>query len=251
MIYITGDTHGGFQRFGNKYFPQQKELGRDDYVIISGDFGGVWDGSPSERYWLDWLEERPFTTLFVDGNHENFTALNALTAEEWHGGKVHAIRPNVLHLMRGQIFDIGGLTFFTMGGAASHDIQDGILDPKSPDFEREYWRKRRMRQMFRVNGVSWWLEEMPNEEEYAEAVCALERAGWCVDVILTHCAPTSVQQKIDPHYTPDRLTDFLQMVKERCAFAYWFFGHYHDNRIIDEKFILQWEQISALDFSEP
>lgn len=21
MIYITGDTHGGFQRFGSKYFP--------------------------------------------------------------------------------------------------------------------------------------------------------------------------------------------------------------------------------------
>ena len=25
-IYITGDTHGGFQRFGSKYFPQQKEI---------------------------------------------------------------------------------------------------------------------------------------------------------------------------------------------------------------------------------
>ena len=23
-VYITGDTHGGFQRFGSKYFPQQK-----------------------------------------------------------------------------------------------------------------------------------------------------------------------------------------------------------------------------------
>ena len=26
MIYITGDTHGGFQRFGNKYFPPQKQI---------------------------------------------------------------------------------------------------------------------------------------------------------------------------------------------------------------------------------
>ena len=70
MIYITGDTHGGFQRFTSDHFPQQKQMERDDYAIITGDFGGVWDDSPREAYWLDWLEEKPFTTLFVDGNHE-------------------------------------------------------------------------------------------------------------------------------------------------------------------------------------
>ena len=31
-IYITGDTHGDFQRFGSKYFPQQKEMSREDYL---------------------------------------------------------------------------------------------------------------------------------------------------------------------------------------------------------------------------
>ena len=36
---------------------------------------------------------------------------------EWHGGKVHRIRPHVLHLMRGQIFELEGCRFFTMGGA--------------------------------------------------------------------------------------------------------------------------------------
>ena len=46
MIYITGDTHGGFQRFTSDHFPQQKQMERDDYAIITGDFGGVWDDSP-------------------------------------------------------------------------------------------------------------------------------------------------------------------------------------------------------------
>lgn len=136
MIYITGDTHGGFQRFGSKYFPQQKQMGLDDYVIICGDFGGLWDGSPKDKHWLDWLAEKPFTTLFVDGNHENFALLNALPEKEWHGGRVHEVRQNILHLMRGQVFTFGGLTWFTMGGASSHDIQDGVLDPEAPDFER-------------------------------------------------------------------------------------------------------------------
>ena len=59
MIYITGDTHGGFQRFGSKYFPQQTQMGRNDYMIICGDFGGLWDGGQKDQHWLDWLAENP------------------------------------------------------------------------------------------------------------------------------------------------------------------------------------------------
>jgi len=150
--------------------------------------------------------------------------------------------------MRGQVFDFGGLAWFTMGGAASHDIQDGILDPAAPDFERQYWLMRRMRSMFRVKGVSWWEEEMPSLEEYQEALANLERVNWTVDCVLTHCAPSGVVQEINPSYGTDELTDFLEMVSQRCKFAYWFFGHYHENRIIDQKYILQWEKISELGF---
>ncbi len=55
MIYATGDTHGNFQRFDPQYFPEQEEMGREDYVIICGDFGGIWAGTPQEEYWLNWL----------------------------------------------------------------------------------------------------------------------------------------------------------------------------------------------------
>ena len=65
MIFTTGDCHGGFQRFSRKHFPQQRQMGRDDCMIILGDFGGVWDGSSEERKQLDWLNEKPFTTLFA------------------------------------------------------------------------------------------------------------------------------------------------------------------------------------------
>lgn len=246
MIYATGDTHGDFQRFTTKNFPEQKEMSREDYVIICGDFGGVWADSPKEQYWLNWLEDKPFTTLLVDGNHENFDRLNALPVKEWHGSKIYEIRPHIYHLMHGQVFDIRGYKFFAMGGAASHDIRDGILDPADPDFEQTYWRMRRMRrmrQMFRVRGVSWWDAEMPSQAEYEEAKHNLENANWQVDFILSHCAPTSIQQKIDPDFVEDALTDFHQMVKQECDFRYWLFGHYHDNKKIDEKYILLWEQI--------
>lgn len=246
-IYITGDTHGEFQRFGTKHFPQQKAMGREDYVIICGDFGGLWSGSPKDHYWLDWLEAKPFTTLFVCGNHENFDLLRALPERQWKGGRVHQVREHVLHLMRGQVFTFGGRTWFTMGGASSHDIQDGVLDPFDPDFERNYWLMRRIRAMFRVKGISWWTQELPSPSEYEEAIENLDKAHWQVDHILSHCAPSSIAQKLDPSYEADELTDFFETVKQRCQFTSWFFGHYHDDRIVDEKYILQWETISKLE----
>ena len=49
------------------------------------------------------------------GNHENFTRLYNYPIEEWHGGKVHKIRDSVLHLMRGEIFDIDNKKAFIFG----------------------------------------------------------------------------------------------------------------------------------------
>lgn len=72
-------------------------------MVICGDFGGIWNvdtESRHEQHWLEWLEAKNYTTLFVDGNHENFDRLNAYPVKEWNGGLVHEIRPSVLHLMQ-------------------------------------------------------------------------------------------------------------------------------------------------------
>ena len=68
MIYITGDCHQDFERFNIDVFPEQKEMTKDDCVIICGDFGGVWnrnEESSREAKLMDWLENRPFTTLGI------------------------------------------------------------------------------------------------------------------------------------------------------------------------------------------
>ena len=41
MIFVTGDIHGEPKRLDTENFPEQKELCREDYVIICGDFGLV------------------------------------------------------------------------------------------------------------------------------------------------------------------------------------------------------------------
>lgn len=106
MIYATGDTHGTFERFREEYFPEQATMTKDDYVIICGDFGGVWDGGKQENKRLDWLEQLPFTVLFVSGKHENFDLLAEYPVEDWNGGKVQRIRPHMNHLLRSQVFQL-------------------------------------------------------------------------------------------------------------------------------------------------
>ena len=246
MIYVTGDCHQNFRKFNTKIFPEQKEMTKEDYVIICGDFGGVWNKeveNKEEKHLLDWLEEKPFTTLFVDGNHENFDRLYSYPVELWHGGKVHKIRPSVIHLMRGQIYEIDGKSFFTFGGASSHDIESGILDPEDPDFkEKKKWLDREWRS-YRVNHITWWAQELPSEEEMQEGRANLAAHDNQVGFIVTHCCATSTQMLIDAQkLKPDIETDYLEEIKQTIQFKKWFFGHYHDNRNVSKKEILIYEQ---------
>ena len=105
MIWATGDCHGNFERFRPEYFPEQAQMTKDDVVVVTGDFGGIWFGDARDDEALGCLESLPFTLAFVDGNHENYDALASYPAEKWQGGKIHRIRPHVLHLMRGQIYE--------------------------------------------------------------------------------------------------------------------------------------------------
>ena len=150
----------------------------------------------------------------------------------------------MLLLERSQVFELGGKRIFTMGGARSHDIQNGILEPDDPLFDEKFRRLQARGAAFRVDHCSWWKEELPALEEYRQARANLERAGWSVDYIIAHCAPTSIQNELlRSRSTPDALTDFLDEVRQRCRFQYWFFGHYHDNGIVRERYVLLYEQM--------
>ena len=241
MIYITGDTHGDWMsRLRTNAFPEQKEMTKDDYVIVCGDFG-IWHDTNQERHNLKWLDDKPFTTLFVDGNHENFDRLYTMPVSEWNGGNVHFIRPHIIHLMRGQVFEIDGVSLFTFGGASSHDIQDGILEKNDPRIKE--WSKNPFK-MFRVNHSSWWKEELKKEKEMNDGIQNLEKYNNKIDFIITHCGATSsIALYSMGDYKPDILTNYFEEIRQKVNFKKWFMGHYHDNYAINDKEIILYEQI--------
>lgn len=211
-IFITGDTHCDYDwhKLNTTNFPEQKNLTKDDYVIITGDFGGVWGQDKTDKYIIKTYEKRNFTTLFVDGNHENHDALDGFPVEEWHGGKIHRISNTVIHLMRGQVYEIGGRTFFTMGGAQSTD------------------------KIYRKEGVSWWARELPSDEEYSEAISNLEKHDFKVNFIVTHCAPEDYAYyytDLDISRKINKMTTFLSglITEHDISFDGWYFGHYHED----------------------
>ncbi len=211
MIYDTGDTHGNQFKWVEQI---EGILQKDDIIIVNGDFGvGFWGG----RYWseetfYDFLSEQEYTVLFIDGNHENFEKLNSYPIETWCEGKVHKLRHNVIHLMRGEIYNIEGYSIFVMGGGYSID-------------------KYR-----RTEGISWWPQEMPSEEEYRNALANLERVNYQVDFIITHTAPSetvyylstirsfSIRNNV---FEELPLTSFLDEIQRKVTYKHWYFGHFH------------------------
>jgi hypothetical protein len=245
MLYATGDTHCDFRRFNVDNFPEQREMTRDDYVLILGDFG-IWDNRSRENYWMDWLNSKPWTTIFIDGNHENADILDYLPVSEWNGGNVHFIRPSVIHLMRGQVFDIDNKKVFTFGGAQSHDIPDGILEPSDNDFLKKRKTLDARYADYRINHRTWWVRELPSQEEMQEGLKNLAMHNWQVDYIVTHCPPTEYLKQMDAgrgKYKPDNLTDYLQAISDKCLYKTWLFGHMHDNKQITNKHNCLYEQI--------
>lgn len=220
-IYVTGDWHGGYgnhERLMPNNWPDGLLLNKDDFLIIAGDCGLYWTEAASEIRERMWLDAQPWTTLFVDGNHENHELLRRLPVEEWHGGKTSLLPgTGIRWLRRGQVFDLSGTSVFALGGAWSIDAQ------------------------FRMPGEDWWPEELPDAEELREAEAALDAHGWKIDHIITHDCPQKFTEAVTAHslfgnlHHQDRLTCFLDEVDDRASFSHWWFGHHHQDVDLDER----------------
>ena len=205
MIFLTGDTHipVDVKKLNTKNFPEQKDLTRDDYVIVLGDFGLLWKEDKEYFHWKKWFEDKPFTTLWLDGNHENHDWIDRLSVSLWHGGNVHFVSDNIIHLMRGQVFTLAEKTFFVCGGASSIDKEHRTL------------------------GTSWWAREDISYAECNEGIDNLEKAG-DVDFILTHTCPSDLLfQMFQISPLRDPTAQFLNEIALRNKSAEWYFGHHH------------------------
>jgi hypothetical protein len=208
-VYVTGDMHGCLERLYDKNF---RRLKAGDVLIVTGDFGYIFDSSKTEREVIDYLSTRRFVTAFVDGTHDNLNTINRARVTYWHGGMVHRIKGNLIHLMRGQIFTIEGNTFFTFGGGESAD----------KDMRREMG--------------NWWSDEEPTALEMAEGAKALDDVGCKIDYIITHEPPSLVKSAMllrkGDNDRVSKLNGYFEEIGKSVDFKHWYFGSLHEDKII-------------------
>ena len=211
MIFVTGDTHGDYEAFSDRSLRQLK---KGDKLIITGDFGFVWDHSKEELKSLSRLAKKKFDILFVDGAHENFDLLREYPEVDLYCGKGYKLSSNIYLLKRGEVYLIDGKTVFALGGGrAPHD--EGYEDTPS----------------------------MPTDEELKYAVDSIQAHHRKIDLIITHEAPASVKKLIDKSAAINDLNIFLDTVMHNTAYGAWYFGSLHEDRKVSEKLICVFEEV--------
>lgn len=45
-----------------------------------------------------------------------------------------------------------------------------------------------------------------------------------VDYIISHCAPTSIQNAFNPYYPDNKLTKYFEEIKDKVEFKKWYLG---------------------------
>ena len=218
MVYVTGDMHGDIERFKDKAI---RRLRRNDTLIITGDFGFIWNGSEEERKILEWIGKRKFTTLFIEGTHDNLNLLSQYPVQRWNGGDVHVVSGRLMHLMRGQVYTIEDDRYFAMGGGESSDA-----DTREP-------------------GVTWWPEEMPTMEEVEQARQTLAGLNFVPDYIISHECPTSIANCLVMDRRPriNLAVAFFDQMQQLCRYKKWFFGHYHMDKHIPPHYYALYHQV--------
>ena len=209
MIYVTGDIHA------RPDFADEVICNLDDGAILfcTGEWGyGFFDRYCNEEKFYDYIAKKNIIVLIVEGNHENFARLGKLPVSYWNGGRVHKIRDNIMHCLRGEVFTVEDKTIFTFGGGYS--------------LNRESL----------TEGIDWWPEENISESDRLNGDANLSAHDNKVDFCLSHTAPLNTVAALAYRYWGDirlavpeefEITNYLQHVAEKTHYPKWYFSHFH------------------------
>lgn len=221
MIYITGDTHGSFQRIAK--FCDRMQTTTDDIIIILGDSGINYGGGQRDESKKAFLNSLPVTIFSIHGNHEQRPfSISTYHTSLWNNGNVYVEDeyPNILFGVDGEIYNLGGAKTLVIGGAYSID-----------------W-------MYRIPGRSWWMDEQPSEAIKARVAHVLASCDWKVDVVLTHTIPLKYEPteaflpSVDQCSVDKSTETWLDYIEEKLSYKRWYCGHYHIDKKIDKMHIL-------------
>lgn len=221
MIYLTGDTHGSFERIAD--FCMRMETTKDDTMIILGDAGVNFSGGWRDMRKKEFLNALPITLLCIHGNHERRPqTIPSYKEHLWRGGMVYVedAYPSILFAKDGEIYDLDGRRAIAIGGAYSID------------------------KALRIPGQSWWPDEQPSAEVKAQVEKKLDQLGWKVNIVLSHTVPLKYEPVevflpgLDQTKVDKTTEEWLGGIEASLNYGAWYAGHYHTSKRIDRMHLM-------------
>lgn len=172
-------------------------MDKGDYLIVLGNCGitaAHTDFSENVRMYRD----LPCSVLYLDGAHDDYDLLSDHPLFPWNGGMTQNISRYLTHLIRGQVFTIGGKTFLAMGGSTTPGRRE---DGKYYD---------------------WWPEQDIFPTELDEAFANLDAVGRKVDYVLSCECPTSWKEYVHGARTP--CSAALERLLSYTEYGHWYFS---------------------------
>ena len=239
-----------------KKHPELRDLGPEDMMIVCGDCGlpfginmpqykDVW--CKQDKYEIEWCAKKPFTWLFLCGNHDDRDAIGQMPIVEKYGMYVRQMMfddktyDNIFYVDTPQIGDINGRHCLFIPGARSHDI-DVILEPDEKNLKYRMKTLNDKGVLYRINHWTWWEDEDVNTYDVYKLMNVDDNFNRHYDYVFTHESPAMWELNGyggGPRQNPSDGQIFLESLRKNLDFDVWLHGHQHmdfqypaDKRII-------------------
>ncbi len=186
MILIIGDVHGQFQVINEQIkFAETLRGCLVDAVVVLGDMGVF--AQPLKNFFVADGQRFLRRVYFIDGNHEEFTCFDSL---------VKLYSEFMTYLPRGQITEIAGQRFLSLGGAC---YMDALNSPSGSEI--------------RDLDIDQCLKNSPGS----------------VDMVVSHDCPSGIGVPGTPGFEFYGTPGFARSEElvEHFRPQKWFFGHHH------------------------
>jgi len=222
---ICGDIHGHIEQLQGSQYYFTEPVG----MIVLGDFGANYFGNKKDAAFKNAANNMNIEWYAVKGNHEarpsNIKDMR-LEYDENVGGEVYTepAFPHIHYFKEYGIYTINGHKCAIIGGAYSVD---------------KYYRL--------ANHWTWHADEQLSAEEKDDCFNMIK--GEKVDFIFSHTSPYRYRPTemflsvIDQSTVDNSMEYFLDDIVDAVDWKYYFFGHYHGNKMINDKVFMLYTKV--------
>ena len=221
MIFITGDTHGRFDRI--EYFVNEFKTNKNDLLIILGDAGINYNLNNHDVWLKRWLNNINITFLCVRGNHEE-------RPENIKTYKKERVDNQLFRATCFVEYEYPSLYFLDNGPIT---IKNNKTDLEGYVINGAYSVDKYYRLTF---GAKWFADEQLTKTEKEAIYTNIPEK---LDFILSHTCPekyipTEMFLKgLDQSSVDRSMEEFLDKIEDKVNYNKWYCGHWHCDKRID------------------